>query len=577
MTRWLEENKNTVLIIVLLLFMILALFFFFVIRPLAAEEEAKEQELNRIQSDVSFYQGHLNELTPQTFTAQEKEVLLGKVPANPSVEDVIKELEKSEIETGAVIDHISISDHPNGLAPIAVEPIENNDSQSIGETQESTESNPETVQQPETNGWLHILPEETLKRLEEQEKLEEVKALSVSYVEFAIDVNGEVEDVHQYLEAIETFKRIIHIQSFDYSINEENGRLEGVITIRAFYSKEFEQFINEDSVFELDYDFAPSKINRYIEPIVSVVESDVINGGENPLPQVEAEKDIPHEDEENFTSKDSESSPPKENESSTEKGNGLDFPNRGNNSNAEEKRSSASEKKEQEKEQENNTSEDKGKNLAEIDPKNKVYSAPESKREGEPLFLVVQTGAYATTNSVNLVAQDLVEAGIYPRIIGDELFYIYTATDSSMDSAQKIVEMLKNKGFDSYVKTLPYRLTEAEKELFLKEADNLVSTTTEILTNHITKNDRSITEEQLNTVQSKIKTFESKVQESIVKDVSEERKKELQDSVLILHRLDQRLQNSVNDDGSLESLWEAEGLLLDFMLILNRYVPADLT
>ena len=78
MTKWLEQNKNIVLIIVLILFVILALFFIFLIRPLAADEETKRQELNRINDDVSFYQNHLNELTPQTFTDQEKELLIGK-------------------------------------------------------------------------------------------------------------------------------------------------------------------------------------------------------------------------------------------------------------------------------------------------------------------------------------------------------------------------------------------------------------------------------------------------------------------------------------------------------------------
>ena len=91
------------------------------------------------------------------------------------------------------------------------------------------------------------------------------------------------------------------------------------------------------------------------------------------------------------------------------------------------------------KETEKKTSKTESKNQSEIDSKNKVYSAPSSKREGEPEFLVVQTGAFATENNVNTAAKELIEAGIYPRIIGDKLFYIYTATDSSDDSAQKMV------------------------------------------------------------------------------------------------------------------------------------------
>ena len=165
--------------------------------------------------------------------------------------------------------------------------------------------------------------------------------------------------------------------------------------------------------------------------------------------------------------------------------------------------------------------------------------------------------------------------GVYPRVIGNDLFYVYTATDSSIDSAQKIVDMLKNKGFDSYVKTLPYRLTTDEKATLLEEADELVSTTTEMLTNGLTKDDYSLDEKQLSAVRSKIKTYENKVQELIKKEMSESRKKELQESIAILKQLDQVLNKSV-PDGNRESLWEAEGLLLDYMLILNSYVPADI-
>ena len=69
----------------------------------------------------------------------------------------------------------------------------------------------------------------------------------------------------------------------------------------------------------------------------------------------------------------------------------------------------------------------------------KQYIPPETKREGEPVFLVIQTGAYASTHNLSKAVKELTDIGVYPRIIGDELFYIYTATDSSDDSAQKMV------------------------------------------------------------------------------------------------------------------------------------------
>lgn len=528
MTKWLEQNKNIVLIIVLILFVILAMFFIFLIRPLATEEDTKRQELNRINDDVSFYQSHLNELTPQTFTDQEKDLLIGKVPVTPNVEEVVKDLEKTEIKTGAVIDNVAISIHQNEVNQVG-QPEANT------ETQEgNAEGEPATPQGP--NRWSHILPEETLKLLEDKEKLKDVNDLTVSYAEFAIDVNGKIKDIEKFLQEIESFKRITHVQGFDYSINEENGRLEGILTIRAFYSKDFENLINEDGEFRLDYDFAPSKIKRYIEPVEIVDESGTENNEGNNTSQ------------ENNDSTNGDSSKVKEQLS-------VETPK-------EDKPSKPS------------TSNNEVQDISKTDS-TKQYSQPETKREGEPVFLVIQTGAYASTHNLSKAVKELTDIGVYPRIIGDELFYIYTATDSSNDSAQKMVAMLKNKGIDSYVKILPYRLTSVERDMLLDEADVLVSTTTKILTNGITSGKYVIHKEQLTAVQSQIKSYEGKVQSLIKKGISEERKQELQKSLSILTKLDEVLQKTIHD-GKLETFWEAEGLLLDYMLILNRYVPADL-
>ena len=99
--------------------------------------------------------------------------------------------------------------------------------------------------------------------------------LNVSYVEMVIDLNGEVEDVNTFVNRLENLKRIIHVQSYDYSINEEkNNRLEGILTIRAFYSEDFAQFINAESDFKLDYTFDPTKIKRYIEPVLPTSQSE---------------------------------------------------------------------------------------------------------------------------------------------------------------------------------------------------------------------------------------------------------------------------------------------------------------
>ena len=442
------------------------------------------------------------------------------------MEEVVKELEKTEIKTGAVIDNVAISIFPNEVVS-----QENTDAQAAAEGQGNQETSAETM----ANSWSHVLPEETIKLLNEKEKLTQVNDLSVSYVELVIDVNGEVKNVEKFIWELESFKRVTHVQGFDYTINEENGRLEGALTIRAFYSKDFEKLINEDGEFQLDYDFAPSKIKHYIERVEIADESGIENNEGNNTSQ------------ENKDSTNGDSSKVKEQPS-------VETPN-------EDKLSKPSP---------NEVQEDRPKTDS-----TKQYIPPETKREGEPVFLVIQTGAYASTHNLSKAVKELTDIGVYPRIIGDELFYIYTATDSSDDSAQKMVALLKNKGIDSYVKTLPYRLTTVEKDILLDEADQVVSTATEILTDGITTSKYVIHKEQLTTVQSEIKSYEGKVQYLLKKGISEERKQELQESLSILTQLDEVLQKSVNH-GKLETLWEAEGLLLDYMLVLNRYVPADL-
>ena len=404
---------------------------------------------------------------------------------------MIKELEKTEIKTGAVIDNVAISIFPNEAVS-----QENTDVQAAAEGQENQETSAETAQQQIANSWSHVLPEETIKLLNEKEKLTQVNDLSVSYVELVIDVNGEVKNVEKFIQELESFKRITHVQGFDYTINEENGRLEGVLTIRAFYSKDFENVINEDGEFQLDYDFAPSKIKHYIEPVEIVDESGTENNEGNNTSQ------------ENKDSTNGDSSKVKEQPS-------VETPK-------EDKPSKPSPSH-------NEVQEDRSKTDS-----TKQYIPPETKREGEPVFLVIQTGAYASTHNLSKAVKELTDIGVYPRIIGDELFYIYTATDSSDDSAQKMVAMLKNKGIDSYVKTLPYRLTSVEKDMLLDEADQVVSTTTEILTDGITTGKYVIHKEQLATVQSKIKSYEGKVQSLLKKGISEERKQELQESLSIL-------------------------------------------
>ena len=114
MTKWIEQNKKIVLIILLVLFVGLSLFYFFLIRPLAAEEKNLQDQLKQISEDTSFYQSKINQLKPQSFTDEEKLLLVGSVPSRPNVEEVITDLEKTELETGVAIENISFTINSTG-------------------------------------------------------------------------------------------------------------------------------------------------------------------------------------------------------------------------------------------------------------------------------------------------------------------------------------------------------------------------------------------------------------------------------------------------------------------------------
>ena len=183
----------------------------------------------------------------------------------------------------------------------------------------------------------------------------DVSDLKVSYVEMVIDLNGEEEDVHSFVDRLEDLKRIIHVQSYDYSINEErDNRLEGILTIRAFYSENFAQFINAESDFKLDYTFDPAKIKRYSEPVLPTSQSEKSivnneNGTTNPKQEevVVEDKEVPQ---------DLNNEEPKEDDINKEK-------------------------------------------VSELDQSVEIYRAPDSNHT-EPGFYVVQTGVYKKRKSI---------------------------------------------------------------------------------------------------------------------------------------------------------------------------------
>src|SRR4051812_16830193 len=211
MTKWFEQNKRMVLIIFLTLLIVLSLFYYILIRPLAAQEENLRHQLYRVHEDTSFYQKKLEQLDPKTFTDKEKLLLVGSVPSKPNVEEVIKELEKTELETGVAIEDITISIKPNGINTEATQQDAQAkaETQNNNDTQVNSEKTPQSVPNQGASSWENILSKETLERL--KDKQEKLNGLKVSYIEMVINLNGEVKDVNAFVNQLESLKRIIHV------------------------------------------------------------------------------------------------------------------------------------------------------------------------------------------------------------------------------------------------------------------------------------------------------------------------------------------------------------------------------
>lgn len=534
MTKWFEQYKNVVLIFILVLFLLLFLFYSFFIRPLAAEEKTNREELNRIEEDVSFYQQKLADLKPQNFTEEEKQLLVGSIPAQPNVEGIIRDLEKTEVETGIVIESAGFKLYPNEInieqpqeQSEASEPAAETDSETI-ETEQENSPEPEGP-----SSWEHIFPLEIFDLI--KDKLTGITDITVSFVEITIDLNGNVEDVNQFIDQLEHLPRIIHVQSYDYSINEEqDNRAEGILTIRAFYSDNFVEFVEDETEFALDYEFSPDNINRYLD-LTNPENINPENGsGENESteqidPAVPFEPTNPTTPNPNGSSSNSET-----NQNNVEPG-----------------------------------------SIQEFNPIAFYSNSVAAPREGAPEFYVVQTGAYTNSGSFLYAAiTRLVQADIYPRVVEDRLSYVFTASNFNQKYVKNIADDLSRQGFNSYVKKLPIRLTSKEQELLLPAANAVISSLTGLLSNGQAIEDFMLTEDMLTAVQMKVVDYENQVQLVLNSSDNENRKQELRQTVAILRQVEEVLDQKLNT-GVTNSFAKAESLVLDFMLIFNGYIPFD--
>lgn len=214
--------KEKILIIAIAVLVVFSgIFYWAILRPLSAEQAEKEANLQKIEADTTSYEKVLQSLEPQTMTEAEKQELFQGIPGRPNIEQVIKDIEKTEGETGTSVSTISFQ------------------TESDEETQaEVTTTADGTVEQDQ---WSTLFPESIYKLLEE--RVSEVKEFTVSYNDMQISLNGSDEDINEFVDKLEQLPRVFHIQDVTYSLNSEKGNMDATVSARVFYCEAFQQVL----------------------------------------------------------------------------------------------------------------------------------------------------------------------------------------------------------------------------------------------------------------------------------------------------------------------------------------------
>ncbi|MGI8387497.1 hypothetical protein [Robertmurraya sp. P23] len=213
------------------------------VRPLAAEKTEKEANLQRIKADASSYEKVLQSLEPQTMTEAEKQELIEGIPGRPNIEQVIKDIEKTEGETGTSVSSISFQTE--------------SEEEAQAEAATSTEG---TVDQDQ---WSKVFPESIYKLLEE--RVSEVKEFTVSYIDVQISLNGSEEDINVFVDKLEKMARVFHIQNVMYSLNSEKGNMDATVSARVFYCEAFQAIIEKATVAKVAAAKSEEKTEESVE------------------------------------------------------------------------------------------------------------------------------------------------------------------------------------------------------------------------------------------------------------------------------------------------------------------------
>ncbi|MFN7251639.1 MAG: hypothetical protein ACK4M9_12710 [Anaerobacillus sp.] len=487
MNDWVRGNGKLLTYLFFILFLILVAFYMYMIRPVSVDVKNKQFELSTVNKEIDVLQTWLHELEVNILTPDEQKKLLSSIPIRPNVEQIIADLERTELETGAVIESLGF--------------IITNSASEVNSTE----------QQTVTDNWVTILPEAVHQIF--TDKILPIKDISVSYVEIDVSINGEAAAVHSFVSELEKLERVVHVQSYNYSEEneEEETRLTGSITFRVFFFEDFAEFITDDRSFQLDYEFDPSKIKRYI-PSTESAENKTLIGNETTV------------------------------------GHDSGKWNGGQNSGGDY---------------------DKGSTTRDRVIPNFGYLSfefyqktfpDEPIMDGDSVFYIVQTGAYTSDYYLNRAIENLIANGFFPRIRGNSLSLIFTAIAGNEKIAYGKAKLLSSQGFPSFVKTMPYR---AEEPL-IPEASAVVEAVTAI-------NDLNyqLTTETLADISERIRAYETKANQVLL-TASSTRANTIEETTQILVEVENLLIyfESTKDTAV---LWDIEGLMLDFVLLLNGH------
>lgn len=508
MSEWVNANQKLMVYIFIILFLGLVAFYLYIVRPVSLEVNSKEAELTEINSEIQTLESTIAGIEPIILSEVEQERLLSSVPIRPNVEQIIADLEKTELETGAVIDNVEVA------------------------IVSSSEITSEGEQSLEADHWQTIFPEDVYPLL--TDKIEPIKDVTLSYVDMIVTLNGLEKDVHLFVSELEKLERAVHVQSYLYlQDSEAKERVTATVAFRSYYSEDFSEFIEDDPLFQLDYQFDATKINRYFPPPAPVDTSyddgtydgtiDGDNGGTN-------------------------------NATNDETNNGT---NNGGTVNTGQVDNS------------NKQLEPKVSPVAinpNFDPK-PIYQKPsdqEQIKDGDTVFYIVQTGAYTNQLYLNLALQSLTAKGYYPIVQKNSLNLIFTAISGNGTAAMQKAQLLTSEGFQSFSKAIPYRGEEA----LSKDVSEVVAVITDVSSYAFLTVNYSLTEETFTEISMKIEAYETQVNEMIA--ISQSRKQALEDTIYRLMQVKSILKEyQTSKDSSI--LWEVEGLILEFVLLVNGH------